>query len=89
MDIITMHLVFIKYVCEYKDFIIKIKYISLLAPPKILNPWLGGQEFYNLGRGLHGHYNHTFRFYIALKDGMVIILQLYSYYPKDAFNKKS
>lgn len=32
MDIITMHLVFIKYVCEYKDFIIKIKYISSFWP---------------------------------------------------------
>lgn len=36
--------------------------VAMLALHKSMNPCHRGREFDNLGRGLHGHRNHTLSF---------------------------
>lgn len=45
------------------------------------NAWLGDTEFHNLGRGPHGHHNHTFMgfFQIYMGAGKILWLKYFKY----------
>lgn len=52
INIITLHLVFLKYIREWRK---RCFQMSLMIPPYDLNPWPRNYKYLNLGREIHGH----------------------------------